>query len=83
MPSLSFQVTLSLKNFIHDDFDMLDESLEDFISQGSSAKACSNKPKQREVNLIQPQLILYPPLNKKQPINKPILIPEPPKNIFL
>lgn len=59
---------------------MLDEALEDFISQGPSTKACHDKPKHRDINTIAPQLIIYPPSQKPQVPNEPVLILEPPKN---
>jgi hypothetical protein len=42
---LIFQVNISLKPFSSDEFDILDEALDDFISQGSSTKACHQKLK--------------------------------------
>jgi hypothetical protein len=83
MSNLSFQVTLSLNPFSSDDFEMLDETLDEFITQALSTKAFSSKPKLREVNIIQPQFMLYPPSNKLQTINKHILILQHPKNNVL
>lgn len=66
LENIFFQVNLSFKPFSSDEFDVLYEALEDFISQVSSTKDFYRKMKQREFNGVQLQIILYPPSNQSK-----------------
>jgi hypothetical protein len=74
------KVHISLNPFNSDEFDMLDESLKNFISPSSFTRGCNNTTQQRVLNEIRPELIIYPPSQKPHVQNKPMLIIGPPQH---
>lgn len=81
MSNLFLQVCYTYAEpFSSDDFGMLDEALDDFISPKSSTKTLKVSKFQRIINTITPQLVIYPPSNHPQSQNQCMLIIGPLSN---